>query len=175
MLNSASSHRSSQQNNDCIKSLNTAALQMVSWCWKDSESYRSSGNRKYSPGFRKIADPLVWSMDRVKQRLIQPSSATTKLKNIYSKLANMLSSPVNHEAARCRARWGWLSWVQSSAGEQCSVASVQCSVWGGTRKLPRPRQGRRGGAGVSGAAAVNGHYEQLRGDLVTTLDLQMQT
>ena len=33
----------------------------------------------------------------------------------------------------------------------------------------------RGGAGVSGAAAVNGHYEQLRGDLVTTLDLQMQT
>ena len=31
------------------------------------------------------------------------------------------------------------------------------------------------GAGLSGAAAVNGHYEQLRGDIVTTRDLQMQT
>ena len=52
---------------------------------------------------------------------------------------------------------------------QCSVAV--CGAGRGSCRDPDSG----GGAGVSGAAAVNGHYEQLRGDLVTTLDLQMQT
>ena len=63
---------------------------------------------------------------------------------------------------------------------KCGGAAVQCSAVqcvGRDEEAAATQTGEagRGGAGGSGAAAVNGHYEQLRGDLVTTLDLQMQT
>ena len=68
-----------------------------------------------------------------------------------------------------------LSAVKCGGAVQCSISAVQCVGRDEEAAATQTGEAGRGGVGVSGAAAVNGHYEQLRGDLVTTLDLQMQT
>ena len=85
---------------------------------------------------------IPWSGQWIGLRLIQPSQNFEKSFLIHSKLAKINSSPIEHKA---------LISVRLLQGEviiwsavKCGGAAVQCDVWGGTRKLPRPRQRGRG-------------------------------